>query len=191
MSRILEAPFPNRMMTLPYPAPGHWRCYEEMFNCPVHFDAAVMEWHFDAGVLDEPCPNANPITARMCQRLCERIVDERAGASDLVRRIRAECLDAAERFPDARRMAEQLGMSLRTLHRRLADEGHRYKDIVDQVRRSLAEEFLRETELTVEAIAERVGYSDTANFRKAFKRWTGATPVDYRFRERLAAGPES
>jgi len=184
MSLILEAPFPNTMMTLPYSRPRHWRRYQAMFGCPVHFDQPVMESHFDATVLTRPCPNANPITARMCQHLCERIMGERVVGSDLTRRIRAECLDAGERFPDAAAMAERLGMSVRTLHRHLASEGRAYKQIIDQVRRALAEEFLRDTPLTVEEISERVGYADTANFRKAFKRWTHITPNDYRQAQR-------
>jgi hypothetical protein len=58
-SRVLESPFPTKRMIFPFSAPVHWRNYERLFNCPIDFDADRMEWHFDAKVLDMPCPNAN------------------------------------------------------------------------------------------------------------------------------------
>ena len=68
-------------MVFPFSAPVHWRNYERMFHCPVDFDADRMEWHFDANVLEQPCPNANPITAKICQQVCEAVltVRERSG----------------------------------------------------------------------------------------------------------------
>lgn len=87
-SRVLEAPFPTKRMIFPFAAPVHWRNYGRMFNCPVDFSADSMEWHFDAGVLELPCPNANPITAQVCQQFCDVVMAERPGEADLVRKIR-------------------------------------------------------------------------------------------------------
>jgi AraC-like DNA-binding protein len=97
-----------------------------------------MEWHFDASVLDVPCPNANPITAQVCQQFCDVVMAERPGEGDLARKIRAACLNSSRRFPAAEEMAEQLGLSLRTLHRRLATDGLSYQEILDNMRRSVA-----------------------------------------------------
>lgn len=58
--------------------------------------------------------------------------------------------------------------------------GSGYQDILDDVRRSLAEEFLRNTGLSIEEIAARTGFSDASNFRKAFRKWTGELPAEYR-----------
>ena len=55
---ILEAPLANRRLKLPYGRPAYAAAYEQVFNCPIEFDAGVMEWHFDAAVLRQPCPNA-------------------------------------------------------------------------------------------------------------------------------------
>jgi len=74
-SRVLEAPFRANEWFFPFAAPTHWRNYERMFNCPIDFDADRMEWHFDAKILDMPCPNANPITAEICQQVCDVGVD--------------------------------------------------------------------------------------------------------------------
>ncbi len=179
-SRVLEAPFPTKRMIFPFVPPVHWRNYVRMFNCPIDFNADSMEWHFDAGVLELPCPNANPITAQVCQQFCDLVMAERPGEADLVRKIRAACLNSPKRFPTADEIAKQLGLSLRTLHRRLAKDGLSYQEILDNMRRSVATEFLENTHLLIDQVAERVGFSDATSFRKAFRKWTGSSPTDYR-----------
>jgi AraC-like DNA-binding protein len=179
-SRVLEAPFPSRRMIFPFPAPAHWRNYERMFNCPVEFNSDRMEWHFDAAVLDMRCPNANPITAKICQQVCDLVLTERSGESELVRRIRTACLNSPQRFPAAASVASELGLSLRTFHRRLAQESLSYQSIVDRMRQSLATELLENTHMGIDQIAERIGFSDATSFRKAFKKWTSRSPSDFR-----------
>lgn len=179
-SRMLEAPFPSKRMVFPFPAPVHWRNYERMFNCPVDFDADRMEWHFDASVLELPCPNANPITAKICQQVCEVVLTEHPDDSGLVRKIRAACLNNLNRFPVAADIASELGLSLRTFHRRLAEEGMSYQSIVDGMRRSLATELLENTHMSIDQVAERIGFADATSFRKAFKKWTNRSPTDFR-----------
>jgi len=179
-SRVLEAPFPSKRMIFPFPPPVHWRNYERLFNCPIDFNADRMEWHFDAKVLDLALPNANPITAKICQQVCDVVMTERAGESEFVRRIRAACLNSANRFPPAAEIASELGLSLRTFHRRLADENLSYQYIVDQMRRSLATELLENTHLGIDQVAERVGFAEATSFRKAFKKWTNHAPSDFR-----------
>lgn len=177
---VLEAPFPSRRLLLPYARPAHALAYERMFGCPVEFGAEVMEWHFDARVLSVACPNANPITADICQQFCSRVLASLPDDFDLPRNIRAACLNSRGAFPNAEEMAARLGLSVRSLHRRLAQQGRPYQGIVDDVRRSLASEFLINTTLSIEDIAGRVGFSEASNFRKAFRKWTGCTPTHFR-----------
>jgi AraC-like DNA-binding protein len=179
-SHVLGAQFPAQRMVFTYPPPPHWRHYERMFNCQVDFNGDGMEWYFDAAILDRPCPNANPITARVCQQFCDRVLREETGKTDVARRIRAICLNRSPNFPAAEEVAAQLGMSLRTLHRRLSDSGLSYQAIIDDLRRSLAVEFLQNTRLQIEQVAERVGFADAVSFRKAFRKWTGHSPGHYR-----------
>jgi AraC-like DNA-binding protein len=187
-SRVLESPFPTKRMIFPFSAPVHWRNYERLFNCPIDFDADRMEWHFDAKVLDVPCPNANPITAKICQQVCDVIMSERPGESGLVRRIRTACLNSSDRFPTAAEIANEVGLSLRTFHRRLAEDGLSYQFIVDEMRRSLATELLENTHMGIDQVAERVGFADATSFRKAFKKWTDRAPSDFRHPERSQRG---
>ncbi|EPF91798.1 AraC family transcriptional regulator [Acinetobacter gyllenbergii] len=178
---VLEAPFQAKKLLLPYPAPEYAAEYEKVFRCPVEFDAEVMQWHFDLDWLDRPCPNANPITADMCQSFCERMLatDDNEQEPELVRTIRLILLDAVGSFPTAQQMADQLHLSKRTLYRRLADVDISYQEILDSTRRRLADEYLT-TSLSIDEIAERLGFSDTSNFRKAYRNWVGISPNEYR-----------
>jgi AraC-like DNA-binding protein len=187
-SRVLETPFPSTRMVFPFRAPAHWRNYERMFNCPIDFGADSMEWHFGASLLDHPCPNANPITAQVCQQFCDLVMAEQPGEADLVRQIRAACLNSSTRFPPAKEVAAQLGLSLRTLHRRLAEDGLSYQSVLDNMRRTVATEFLQNTHLLIDQVAERVGFADATSFRKAFRKWTGHSPTYYRRPDSDATG---
>jgi len=90
------------------------------------------------------------------------------------------CFNSSQQFPPAREIADKLGLSLRTLHRRLSESGVSYQGIIDDLRRSIATEYLENTRLQIEEVAERVGFADATSFRKAFKKWTGHAPSVYR-----------
>src|SRR5258707_14742359 len=90
------------------------------------------------------------------------------------------CHNNPDRFPTAEEVAELLGLSLRTLHRRLARDGLSYQSVLDSMRRRVATEFLENTHLSMDQVAERVGFADATSFRKAFRKWTGHSPTHYR-----------
>ncbi|RZT94918.1 AraC family transcriptional regulator [Rivibacter subsaxonicus] len=182
ISRTLERPFEARRLRLPYAAPPHAPRYEEVLRCPVEFDAPVMEWEFDAALLPLPLPNANPVMAGVCASFCGRMLETIGGEPALVKTIKEACLNSVGGLPRAEQMAERLHLSPRTLHRRLVEAGTSYQDIIDGIRKRLSIEFLERTELSVDEIAERSGYSDVSSFRKAFKKWTGQSPNHYRER---------
>ncbi|MDM0001992.1 AraC family transcriptional regulator [Variovorax sp. J22P240] len=182
--RVLERPYESRRLLLPYPAPSYARLYEEVLLCPVEFDAGVMQWEFDAELLNLPLPNANPITADVCASFCARMLEDIGQEHALVKTIKEACLNRMDDLPRAEQMAGQLHLSTRTLHRRLVDAGTSYQAIIDGIRERLAIEFLERTDLSVDEIAERSGFSDVSNFRKAFKKWTGQTPAYFRDRGR-------
>ncbi len=179
-SHVIEAPFPSQRMSFTFPRPPHWRRYERLFNCDIAFDAPVMEWRFAADVLARACPNANTITAQVCQQFLDRMVSDAGSESELSKRIRAECLNSSGVFLRVEEIAPKLGMSPRTLHRRLMEEGHSYQAVLDDLRRAMAIEFLQTTHLSIETVAARVGFSDAANFRKSFRKWAGHPPSYYR-----------
>ena len=77
-------------------------------------------------------------------------------------------------------VAERLNMSSRTLRRRLALQDKTYQQILTEVRKQLAIQFLRNSKFSSEEIADRLGFTDAANFRHAFKKWTGKNTSEYR-----------
>lgn len=180
MGEILEARFPSTLMRFPYPRPAHWRAIAEMFECPLEFEAEAMEWHFDTAVLERPCPNASSLTANICQDFCEGVIAGDEGEGPLLRELRSYVLAHSNRRCTADDAAAALGLSRRTLFRRLAEDGSTFQDLLDQTRASLACEYLENTRLSVSDIAERCGYGDEANFRKAFTRWRKVTPSAWR-----------
>ncbi|MEF9898680.1 MAG: AraC family transcriptional regulator [Pseudomonas sp.] len=177
---VLERPFPSVRMAFPYPAPAYWQRYEEVFRCPVEFNSPVMEWRFDASVLQQPCPNANPITSAMSMGFCQQLVASLPDESDLIESVRLACLSRSGRFPGIDVVAQTLGLSTRTLHRRLAEHQRTYQSVLDEVRCALAIEFLQQSDMPMDDLAVQVGFSEAANFRKAFRKWTGRAPGDYR-----------
>jgi AraC-like DNA-binding protein len=93
------------------------------------------------------------------------------------RRIRE--LTPAE-WPDFDQLACDMGLSPSTLRRRLDEEGHAFQAVKDELRRDMAIAFLGDQSLSVSEVAARVGFSETSAFHRAFKKWTGANPGQYR-----------
>lgn len=181
---ILGVPFPSLLMRFPYPRPRQAQAYRETFGCPVEFDSDAMEWHFEASVLERPCPSASSLTAHVCQEFCERVIVSDTDGSALQREIRGLVLAHSRRRVTADEAAASLGLSKRTLLRRLGAEKTSFQQLIDQTRAAIACEYLENTELPVSEISERCGYGDEANFRKAFTRWRGRTPAAWRMGRR-------
>ena len=165
---------------LSYPAPAHAAVYRKIFKCPVQFRQPVDELRFKRGWLAEPMPYADPITNAMAREMCERSLAEVNQAEGLAASIRRILVEQPGRFPSIEAMADELKLNARTLRRRLDAEDTSYREILAEVRMRLAIGYLRETTMTNEEIASRLGYSDAANFRHAFVRWTNKNPSDFR-----------
>lgn len=89
-------------------------------------------------------------------------------------------LEKQSGFPSLTVMARLLHVTPRTLHRRLLQEQTSYKDIIEDVRHTLAVEYLKSSHLSVQEISYLLGYSDMANFRRTFKRWENVAPSLFR-----------
>jgi AraC-like DNA-binding protein len=94
--------------------------------------------------------------------------------------VRRLLLQSAGDFPNIREVAESLHVSERTLRRRLDGESNSFRAVTEEVKNTLAKEYLINTELTVSEIAHLLDYTETVNFRQAFVRWHGVTPSQYR-----------
>lgn len=162
---------------LGFPRPAYYDPFAAGLDAAVRFDRPDTRLIFAAEILDLPLSMADPGALELARRACERELDEVTGESGVVGRVRALIAADVGRTIDA--AASDLGMSARTLKRRLADFETTYSALVADVKRELATELLR-TDASVELIAERVGYADAQSFARAFRRWTGMAPTDYR-----------
>lgn len=176
---VLGRPVTVRALHLDYEAPAYAQTYRELFDCPVQFAHTRTELVFDAAILDWQFPQANPGLAGMYRRECERRV---ARDDNPVRVIKA-ALSAdqfqAIRFTD---IASRLSVSPRTLRRQLKLRGTSFQAIITDARLHQARFYLADTALSIEEIAERLGYSTGSSFRRAFKHWSGQTPGEVRRR---------
>ena len=103
----------------------------------------------------------------------------------LSQRVRVQLASSEGMMPSLEAMAALENMSARTFIRRLALEQQRYQHLLDEAREERACWLLRQTELSIEGIASRLGYADTSNFSRTFKRWLGCTPRQFRQQSRF------
>jgi AraC-like DNA-binding protein len=149
------------------------------FSMPVH------RLSFDARLLERPLLLSDPSALRLARAQCERELDALHQHGDLVARMQSLVFRQDGGQPKLGELAHQSHTSVRTLERKLRDQGTSYSKLRDQARRSTALDLLS-TELSVEEIAARLGYSDAANFTRAFRRWTGQSPRAHRAARRNA-----
>jgi len=170
---------PSRIL-LNYQAPEYAEKYLQCFRCPVIFDQTNCQYRFLRKELSEPLAEADVNTARICEESCRKLLNQMEIEDDIISRICHLLLSTPGEFPKLDAVANKLSLGARTLRRRLSDLGTSYQRILDDVRRELAIEYLRTTNLTVQEIAELLGYSEVTNFRRAFMRWVELSPYQYR-----------
>lgn len=177
LAELLGAPVDGVELRLAHARPVHGDRLESHFDAPIRFEAGANQFRFDAGVLEQPLVRADARTASLFERSCRSLLEELHGETSLASRIGRDLLARPGDLPDAAGMAERLNMSARTLRRRLAEHGTSYQIVVDRVRRRIAEDYLRSTSLPIQEIAELLGYTEATNFRRAFLKWTGESPL--------------
>lgn len=156
-------------------ADTHREADERELSCECLYGQPANELHFPIGILDQTPELGNRLTRAMLEETCERLIGQSRISSGLSGEVYQLLLHTPSHFPSMTAIAEQLGLQERTLRRRLAAENSSYGDIVDDVRRKLAVEYLQTTRMSVDDIAWKVGFSDGANLRRAIRRWTGKT----------------
>ncbi|MES2261937.1 MAG: AraC family transcriptional regulator [Pseudomonadota bacterium] len=182
MRDLYSSAFRFGRVRLRYPAPAHAAEYRRILDCDVLFGQESNDIRFDEALMHQPMRHADPITNAMMRELCEQALQQVDRGASMSGAVQAMLMEHPGQFPDIEKMALALALNARTLRRRLEMEQTSYRAILNQVRMQLALSYLKNTDLTNEEIAVRLGYSDAANFRHAFARWTGAPPGDFRAR---------
>lgn len=175
-------PFAPLRLQLKRPRPDCAERFEEFFGAPVEFAADANILHLDAALLDRPLPGANPELARANDQV---VIDylsrfDHANLSMQVRSRLIELLPGGQ--PTQKDVATELNLSVRNLQRRLHAEGISFKQLLDETRRELAAQYLQENHRRIGEITYLLGFSEPSNFTRAFRRWTGLSPNEYRHR---------
>ncbi len=150
------------------------------FRCPVHFDAPRNQLTLASEVLDRRLAGDNPELARLNDQVMIQYL-ARLDRENILERVQAAIID---HLPSGRvtdqTIAEALFMNVRSLQRKLRNEGTTFKALLDGVRQELADQYIRDSRLNVNEISFLLGFSDISSFSRAFKRWTGEPPSAYR-----------
>jgi AraC-like DNA-binding protein len=176
-------------VTFAHPRNSNLREFERFFGCPVEYGSASDQWSFSNETLAVPLISGDPYLLETLQPFCDQAARERNTAVGTLRSsVENEALKLLPHGKANRQtVARALGMSERTLSRKLAAEGTSYEELIDQLRRSLAFQYINAPSISVSQIAWLLGYEGSASFNHAFVRWTGRSPSSIRKREQLPA----
>lgn len=154
----------------------------DLVGCPVLFEQPTNQIMFDATTLDRSPTLGNRATFASVTELCDELLADMKLRTGLTGKIRELLLQDISNRPTFVSIASKLGMSGRTVRRQLQQQQFSFRELVDELRLHLALKYLQETEMTNEDIAFALGFSDAANFRHAFRRWTRKAPREFRRR---------
>jgi AraC-like DNA-binding protein len=182
--RIAMRPLALHEVWFSHPAPAHGQEHAKLFEAPVRFGAPYSAMFSTAAEFTRPLPTANLRLRARLARQAEALLQALPSGELFEDRV---CVQIETELPDgntnASAVAEKLGVSARTLHRRLQQEGTSYQELLDRVRQRLAVQYLTAGKAIAE-VAALVGFAQASTFHRAFKSWTGETPADYQTRRR-------
>lgn len=164
-----------------YSPPSSISEYYKVFGKNIRFNMPQDRILVPDDILFQPVVSADPLLASMSEQRCKALLYA-TGNYDchIDEKVKAILLSKPGFFPSQERVASELCMSVRTLRRRLSSIGTSYREIREAIRFDLAATYLGETEMKVEEIAYKLGFNEHTHFTRAFKKWSGKSPVQYR-----------
>ena len=176
---VTDSQIPLHRVDFPFLAPRHADVYSLVFPGPVYFGANQAGITFDARYLSLPLRRDERALRSMLARALRFTVRQYRSDRLMIPKLR-DLLRADCTLRSGESVANALSVSLRTLHRRLQEEGATLQKLKDEVRRDLATERLVRTSRSIKQIAREAGFHNEKSFMRAFKQWTGQSPVSYR-----------
>ncbi|MCG8669061.1 MAG: AraC family transcriptional regulator [Pseudomonadales bacterium] len=164
-----------------FSAPAYYEAYEKAFTCPVQFNQEDNAIKLVKGALDTPLLHRNDSLHKTLLEQCDLALGRVALANSYrnkVLKVLGTMLHG--KTPSIEEVAQELGMPTWTLRRKLKDEDTSYQNLVDEMRRDVALSYMRNTDLSFGEISYLLGFSTPGAFQRAFKRWAGTTPGEYR-----------
>ncbi len=163
-----------------YPAPPHADAYAACFGVPVSFGCLANRFVVSSNWLMHPLRTHEPLALRQALRMLDQEAQISSPQDELAISVERAIARALTRGAHVEDIAGELNMSGRTLRRRLAEQGLSFDVLLDNVRRTRVFSLLANPRMLFEQIAGEAGYSDVRSFRRAFKRWTGVSPSEFR-----------
>lgn len=176
--------FPSEIrLTIPRPEGKDVR--EGIFGCSVVYGAEENLMRLPRHLVDQPVVTSNYSLLQILVMHAQQKVAEIEGQDGFFNLVRKSVINMIKpHFPTIEQVAGQLNLSVRTLQRRLREEGHTYKEVLEALRKDFAMGYLRNATLSIGEVAYLLSYADTSAFVRSFKRWTGQTPRAWRERQR-------
>ena len=179
--RAIGEEFAPLAVCFTHPRPEQVSEQERIFRVPVHYGCPRNELVLDRTLLSRPQPRAEPRLLAMLDRqlagLLSALPEDRSFQATVRRFMKDEL---PEQEPGMATIAAKLHMSPRSLQRRLTSEGTSFAKVLFELRRDLAQRYLRDERIAIGEVGFLLGFLDVAAFQRAFKRWTGSTPAQYR-----------
>lgn len=164
-------------------APQSTLAHERHFGCPVHFGANMDALLVSKDLLQRPNRLGDGSISKFFDTHLEADLENYDDSASLEHRVRIQVSQAlSQGVPRISDIAIHVGMSGRTLQRRLSDRGYSFQTLVDESRRALAERLLENTGYPLAEVALLTGFSEQSAFNRAFKRWAGQTPRSFRIK---------
>ncbi|MEM1141144.1 MAG: AraC family transcriptional regulator ligand-binding domain-containing protein [Pseudomonadota bacterium] len=164
----------------PYCEPEYGRVYREVLGEKLEFGRRHAAMTLSSQYMHRHLPSSHPALRTLYEAECERLLADLEDSIEIAAQTRRLLRKFEGHYPQMPQIAALLHLSSRTYRRRLADENTSYQEILDDVRAEHATQYLQENELSIAAIAQRLGFSDPSNFRRAYFRWTGQAPGSVR-----------
>ncbi|MGH8493849.1 MAG: AraC family transcriptional regulator [Moraxellaceae bacterium] len=180
-SWLIDQRIPLIEATFAYAPPAHVEDYHRLFHCPLRFNQPRNSLVFSSAYLNYPLMQNEASLKAFLRESPNSLFVPPTNAQLLTAQIRAMLgQDFTREFPEFEEVADDLGLTPQTLRRRLKEENSSYQGIKDQVRRDAAIYYLSRPQLGIAEIAHLMGFSEPSTFHRAFKKWTGLTPGEYR-----------
>ena len=163
-----------------YKTPINLDQYKKIFRCPLRFSQERTQIHYPLEFYDQTIETYDPQAGDVLGALRISLHEKLSSRGDIVHDVKMALRRKPGEFPSLERVADDFAMSSRTLRRKLGQQHVRYQDLLDEERRRVAEDFLLNTTMTIQQIADQCGFTDAQNFSQAFRRWLGESPTEFR-----------
>lgn len=168
------------LVTLPRPKPPTAKEFSEFFNSPIEYEAQETALFFIDDQVEKSLPTGNVELAHANDKIVKDYLSH-LDRTHVAMQVKSKIVDLlSSGMVTEQDMANALHLSLRSLQRKLREEGTSYKVILEETRRELAKKYIQNSRLSISEISFLLGFSEISNFSRAFKRWNGRAPSEFR-----------